>query len=301
MQRRAPGNNGPRGNAELRGGNRNGPGPLPASLAPRVFCAYRIVMGRVGEGRRSAEAGWVASPEAADSRETFREAARAKISPRYSPMLHLLVPATVGLGLIAAALASLRDVRWWELLLVPFVYVLSNAVEHRAHRLALHRRTPGLTVLYDRHTPVHHRIFVARDMAIRDRREFALVLLPSFGILAIFAMTAPLTVALWSCERNLACLFVATTMFYVLTYEWLHLSYHLPPTHPVGRLAIIRRLRQHHATHHHPALMQKWNFNVTVPLWDWVRGTTYPERIAELSSPPPSVDDGLAGARRPSR
>ena len=35
------------------------------------------------------------------------------------------------------------------------------------------------------------------------------------------------------------------------------------------------RLRQHHATHHRPELMQTWNFNVNFPLWDWVRGTTY--------------------------
>jgi hypothetical protein len=244
-----------------------------------------MVMARVGKGQDRAEVGWVASPEPVDAREAFREATRAKISPRYSPRLHLLTPAAVGLGLIGASLASLRDVRWWELLLVPFVYVLSNAVEHRAHRLALHRRSPGLTVLYDRHTPVHHRIFVAKDMAIRDRREFAIVLLPWFGIVAIFAMTAPFTIALWFLERNLACLFVATTMSYVLSYEWLHLSYHLPPMHPIGRLAIIQRLRRHHATHHHPPLMQKWNFNVTVPLWDWVRRTTYPERIAEVSAP----------------
>jgi sterol desaturase/sphingolipid hydroxylase (fatty acid hydroxylase superfamily) len=240
-----------------------------------------------------AEAGWVASPEAVDSREAFRQSVRARISPRYSPLFHLATPSVVGLGLIAASLACLRAVRWWELLLVPFVYVLSNAVEHRAHRLALHRRSPGLTVLYDRHTPVHHRIFVARDMAIRDRREFAIVLLPWFGIVAIFAMTAPITAGLWLLERNLACLFVATTMFYVLSYEWLHLSYHLPPTHPVGRLAIVQRLRRHHATHHHPPLMQKWNFNVTVPLWDHVRGTVYPGRIPELSA------DAVARGTRP--
>jgi Fatty acid hydroxylase superfamily len=249
-----------------------------------------MLMARPGAGQHEAEAGWVAAPEAVDSREAFRRKAREGISPSYRPLLHLGIPAVAGVGLIGAALAMLHDVRWWELLLVPFVYVLSNAVEHRAHRLALHRRTPGLTVLYDRHTPVHHRIFIAKDMAIRDRKEFALVLLPWFGIVAIFAMTAPITVALWLTERNLACLFVATSMFYVLSYEWMHLSYHLPPTHFVGRLSIVQRLRRHHATHHHPPLMQKWNFNVTVPLWDWVRGTTYPERIAELSAPPSAVE-----------
>lgn len=245
-------------------------------------------------GQARAEAGWVTTTEALDARDAFRAATRERISPRYSPVLHLGAPAAVGLGLIAFALSSLHGVRWWELLLVPAVYVLSNAVEHRAHRLALHKRAPGLEVLYDRHTPVHHRIFIAKDMAIRDRREFALVLLPWFGIVAIFAMTMPVTVALWFLERNLACLFVATTMFYVLSYEWLHLAYHLPPTHPVGRLGLVERLRRHHATHHHPPLMQKWNFNVTVPLWDWVRGTTYPERIAELSTPAASAPGSAA-------
>ena len=70
-------------------------------------------------------------------------------------------------------------------------------------------------------------------------------------------------------------MFVATFAMYVVTYEWLHLAYHLPPDGPIGRLAPVRWLRRHHAAHHRPALMQKWNFNITLPLWDWLRGTIY--------------------------
>ena len=62
-------------------------------------------------------------------------------------------------------------------------------------------------------------------------------------------------------------------MAYVLSYEWLHLAYHLPPDSFVGRLPPIRFLRRHHATHHDPRLMMRWNFNITIPLWDLVRGT----------------------------
>ncbi len=222
---------------------------------------------------------WIEGTEAKSSRDVFRDQAVAKIPARYSPIAHVAVPALVGLSLIAFAIANLHAVKWWEWLLVPFVYVLSNAVEHRAHKHTLHRRTRGMTILYDRHTPQHHRIFVAKDMSVRSRREWALVLLPWFGIVAIAAMTAPITIALWFVERNLACLFVATTMGYVLSYEWLHLAYHLSPSTFIGRLGFIRTLRRHHATHHHPPLMQKWNFNVTVPLWDWVRQTTYPEKL----------------------
>ncbi len=62
-------------------------------------------------------------------------------------------------------------------------------------------------------------------------------------------------------------------MGYVVSYEWMHLSYHLPPESFVGRLALVRFMRRHHAIHHDPRIMQKWNFNVSVPLWDVVRRT----------------------------
>jgi hypothetical protein len=28
-------------------------------------------------------------------------------------------------------------------------------------------------------------------------------------------------------------------------------------------------------------LMQRWNFNVTVPLWDWIHGTTVPREVLD--------------------
>jgi sterol desaturase/sphingolipid hydroxylase (fatty acid hydroxylase superfamily) len=120
-------------------------------------------------------------------------------------------------------------------------------------------------------------IFVTDDMAIRATREFYLVLIPAYGIVAAGVGALPIPAALWLGFglRNPALLFMATTMAYVVAYEWLHLSYHAPADSFVGRLALIRRLRRHHALHHAPELMQKWNFNVTVPLWDWVRRTIY--------------------------
>ena len=41
----------------------------------------------------------------------------------------------------------------------------------------------------------------------------------------------------------------------------------------VYRLPLLRALREHHARHHHPELMQKSNFNVTIPLGDMLFGT----------------------------
>lgn len=227
------------------------------------------------------------SPE---SREAFRAEVVAHIPSWYSPWLHLGFPSLVGLGLIAACAALLRDLRPWELLVVPVMFLVSNATEWRAHRDLLHRRTPGFTELYDRHTPIHHRIFLTEDMAIRSAREFRLVLIPAFGILVIFAANLPLAAALWLAGlRNVAALFIATDMAYVLLYEWLHLSYHLPPESLIGRSRPVRFLRQHHATHHDPDLMQKWNFNVTIPLWDWVRGTIWRQDRHGSEGPRPEM------------
>src|SRR5262249_772189 len=83
-------------------------------------------------------------------------------------------------------------------------------------------------------------------------------------------------------SRNLAALWVASTMGYVVAYEWLHLSYHLPVGHPIGRTRLISLLRGHHARHHTPELMQRWNFNVTVPLADSLLAT--PHRAAPSSA-----------------
>lgn len=200
----------------------------------------------------------------------------AQIPGWYSPWAHLAFPSLVGLATIGACAWLVEGLRAWELVTVPATFLVANAAEWRAHKGLLHRRTRGFEILYDRHTPIHHRIFVREDMPIRSPREFRLVLIPAFGILVILVASLPVASALVLVGlRNLGLLFLATAVGYVVLYEWLHLAYHLPDDGFIGRLGIVRRLRRHHATHHAPELMQRWNFNVTFPIWDWVRGTLW--------------------------
>jgi hypothetical protein len=210
-------------------------------------------------------------------RDELRARLLAEIPRWYSPWLHLAFPSLVGIGVMLTCAALLHDLRPVELVAVPATFVLLNAGEWRIHRDLLHKRTWPLTVLYDRHTPQHHMVFVTDDMAIRSTREFRLVLIPVYGIIAAGIGALPIPIALWLGFglRNVALLFMATTMGYVVAYEWMHLAYHAPADSFIGRLTLIHRLRHHHAVHHEPALMQKWNFNVTIPLWDWVRRSTY--------------------------
>jgi hypothetical protein len=216
------------------------------------------------------------------SRAELRAELLSRIPGWYSPWLHLAFPAVVGIAIAALALSRIEALRAWQLALVPVFLVFANAVEWHAHRGLLHRRTRFLEVLYVRHTPQHHAVFVADDMAIRSPLELKLILLPAWGILAILAATSPATVAFVLLgQANLAALWVATVVFYVLSYEWLHLAYHLPAHGALGGLRVVRFLRTHHQLHHAPHLMQRWNFNVTLPLWDHVRGTVYRAHLLE--------------------
>lgn len=231
------------------------------------------------------------------SRSELREELLSRIPRWYSPWAHLLFPTVAGLAIAASALSRVQDLAAWQLVAVPAFLVFGNAVEWTAHRGMLHRRLRFAGVFYVRHTPQHHAVYVADDMAMRDWRELKLVLLPAYGVLAILAVTSPLTLAfLWLGQPNLAALWVASVVLYVLSYEWLHLAYHLPTDRWLARTALVRTLRRHHQLHHAPHLMNRWNFNVTVPLWDWVRGTLYQ---APAPAPRPAAQPTGAAGRAP--
>jgi fatty acid hydroxylase family protein len=224
------------------------------------------------------------------SREDIRRDLVSRIPRWYSPWLHLAIPAVSGIALIAFALSRVEYLRAWQVAFVPLFLAVGNLVEWHAHRDLLHKRTWPLQELYDRHTPQHHAIYVSDDMYIRDFRELKFVLLPAYGVLAIAIVTSPITAAFWFAgQRNLAALWLASAVFYLLTYEWFHLAYHMPADGPIGRWRVTKWLRRHHQRHHSPPLMQSWNFNVTIPLWDHVRGTVY-------RAPEDETDGGLAGA-----
>lgn len=209
----------------------------------------------------------------------------ATIPAGYSPTLHVLIPALMGGLTFAAALYRLRldTIRAADLLTVPLTLLGSFGFEWRAHKDILHRRMPLLGLIYERHELCHHVIFTNDDMAMRSRGEMWLILMPPYAIVLVFlALVLPFAAGMEALlGTNPAMLLVATSMLFFLSYEWLHLAYHLPPEHPISRLGIIARLREHHRRHHDPRLMKRYNFNVTVPLFDWFHRTIWsPEREA---------------------
>lgn len=214
-------------------------------------------------------------------RAAVREKALAEIPSWYSPYGHFAATTGIGLLVLVVSILRLSDVRWTDLLVVPAVVLFANFYEWYVHKTVLHRRFWPFGVVYEKHTPMHHMVYVEEDMAIRDVRELRLVLIPAAGVLGIVLAAAPIAIglaALWSAAAGW--LFLLTTSLFMVSYEVLHLCYHAPADSFIGRRRIIAVLRAHHARHHDPRLMQRYNFNVTIPLFDWLMGTMAPKQGA---------------------
>ncbi|MGK3988392.1 sterol desaturase family protein [Sorangium sp. So ce136] len=221
----------------------------------------------------------VNEPAAPRARRRRRAEIAARIPRGYCPALHLAAPTALGVVVLAAAVRLLDAVEPVELLAVPVTLLLALAFEWWAHRSLLHRRAPLLGALCERHEREHHLAFTADDMALRSARELWLVLTPPGSALLVLALLLPIAAAAGLLlSRDAALLGLATAVGFFVSYEWLHLAYHLPPDSPVYRVPGLARLREHHRRHHDPRLMKRWNFNVTVPVFDLVRGTRWSPR-----------------------
>jgi hypothetical protein len=212
-------------------------------------------------------------------RNAVRTRALAEIPWWYVPWAHLAATTGIGLTVLVVSVVRLRGVHWTDLLVIPPVILFSNFYEWLVHKDFLHRRRWPFEVVYDKHTPMHHMVYVEDDMALRSVREFRLVLIPAAGVLGIVLAAAPVAVVVarfWSPAAGW--LFLLSASLFMVSYELLHLAYHAPKDSFVGRLRLIAVLRAHHARHHDPRLMQRYNFNVTVPLFDWIMGTMAPPK-----------------------
>ena len=88
--------------------------------------------------------------------------------------------------------------------------------------------------------------------------------LPAWAVLSLF-------------NANVAGLFAGGMVLGYLLYEIFHACEHLPARHPLTRLPWLRQMRHLHALHHRRDLMQARNFNIVLPLTDWLCGTLHHE------------------------
>jgi hypothetical protein len=213
---------------------------------------------------------------AAESVAAYREQYRQEhVPPGYRGWRHLLFTFGIGGAAMAGAILQLDQVRPLEWLAIPLTFLYTNLAEYWGHRGPMHHLKRGLRLVYERHTRQHHRFFTDQRMELDGLRDLRAVLFPPVLMIFFFAAFAlPVGFALaWVASPNVAWLYVATSLGYFLNYEFLHMAYHLPASHPVARWPFIGRLKQLHQSHHDPRLMARCNFNITYPIFDVVFGT----------------------------
>lgn len=208
----------------------------------------------------------------------YRARFRAEqIGPRYRGWAHFGFTSLASLAVIAFAFSRLRDATFGHWLTVPITFLFANGVEYFGHRGPMHHLRKRAEILFERHTREHHRFFTFAAMSCESPRDFKIMLFPPAMLVFFLGLiAAPIGALLFAVAHpNIAWLFVATAMGYYLTYEWLHFCYHLPPDSAIGSIGFVQTLRRHHAAHHDPALMGRYNFNITFPIFDRLMGTTY--------------------------
>lgn len=207
--------------------------------------------------------------------EKFRDKYRAAISPNYNGWVHMGFVLIVGISVILYCLLQIVNSSWREWLVFPLTMLSVNFAEYYAHRWLGHRKTKYGQLFYQRHSGDHHSFFLAHAMPYQSVRDWRVVLFPSYLIIAfILGLVIPGGWLLMEITTdNIAHLYGAAAISGYLFYEVMHFSYHLPTGSFVERTPIWRELRQLHVEHHKRELMTEKNFNITLPIFDWLLGT----------------------------
>jgi hypothetical protein len=218
-------------------------------------------------------------PDLPKNLAAFRRKYRREVIGRfYNGAAHLSFVIIGCLTVIGAAVSQVHGpIHFWEWATIPITFFLSNIVEFYGHRGPMHQKFKGMGLVFHRHVLEHHQFFTDRWMTCRSIRDFKIVLFPPVHLILFLGLVAlPFGVLLFLLiSRNGAWLYVATVTFYFMQYEALHFCYHLDDGSWVTNLPIMKMLRRHHQTHHNLELMDRYNFNITLPIADTLFGTRY--------------------------
>jgi len=217
-----------------------------------------------------------------ESVANFRAACRAKIPRYYSGLAHFCFTSSLSLTVIVYVLWLARSATLFELITIPIAFLYANGVEYLIHRNPMHHPMKFVSIMFERHSLIHHRFFTDTAMSFEEQKDYQLVLFPPAMFLGFLAGALPPAILLgFLISKTAGLLFIAVGMAYYLTYEWLHFSFHVDENTFIGRLAVVKRLRRHHTIHHNPKFMNRYNFNITFPICDYLFRTYYRDRLNE--------------------
>jgi hypothetical protein len=205
----------------------------------------------------------------------FRADFRARIADAYSGWGHVALIAAIGLTAIWLCARQVHHPAWYEWLVIPAAFCISNAFEWWIHRFIMHRPVKGFMGIYKRHTLAHHQFFTDAEPSFDTSRDFRIVFFPPYALVAFIGLSIPPAAILWAVGvPNAAWLLIITNVALYLNYELFHYCCHVKDDRIVRHIPLINSIRRHHIAHHNTAIMMERNFNLTYPIADWFFGTS---------------------------
>ncbi len=161
-------------------------------------------------------------------------------------------------------------------------YILYSFVEYSVHRWAMHRmriakalRSSFLRVLCYNHMALHHKRDYRHETDEKDDR------LSHISIAGIFA-GAPVAALMYWIDPFTLGVTIVFGMFYSVFWWIVHTEMHRDKGTFFSKNAVFRYLEYRHQLHHE---FPGTNYNVVLPLFDWVFRTY---KVPERKRPSPS-------------
>jgi hypothetical protein len=219
----------------------------------------------------------LAHSDMTDRQRKYRETYRSRIVGWYNGWLHATVIYIIGVAAMAIYIQSMDSVRWYELLIVPVMFLGANFFEWFLHTYVMHRpqKNKALRAIYTRHTLMHHKFFTDKEMRFAGQHDWRVTFFPPYALVTFICMSVPIAlVAGWLFTANVGWLVMATTTGMYLTYEFMHFCCHVEENWFVRNAPFVNTIRRHHTAHHNQSLMMERNMNLTFPIMDWLFGTS---------------------------
>lgn len=205
----------------------------------------------------------------------FRDDFRGLIAPAYVGWMHVAVIAVLGGAAIWYCARQISAPVWYEWLVIPLAFCVSNVFEWWLHRYVMHRPVKGLMGIYKRHTLAHHEFFTDVEPTFDSSRDFRIVFFPPYALVAFMLISlVPAFLLGLAGLPNAGWLLMITNVGLYLNYELFHFCCHVKKDSMVRHIPLVNSIRRHHIAHHNPAIMMERNFNLTYPIADWFFGTS---------------------------
>ena len=206
---------------------------------------------------------------------SFRDDFRELIAPAYVGWMHVVVIALLGGAEVWYCARQISAPSWYEWLVVPFAFCVSNVFGWWLHRYVMHRPVKGLMGIYKRHTLAHHEFFTDVEPTFDSSRDFRIVFFPPYALVAFMLISlVPAFLLGVAGLANAGWLLMITNVGLYLNYELFHFCCHVKKDSMVRHIPLVNSIRRHHIAHHNPAIMMERNFNLTYPIADWFFGTS---------------------------